>query len=198
MGLHIAFVANNNTNSLLKTYSGNGKNWGGSTPVGSESSKRPPAMSFASSGPQGFTLGFVANDASNQLLVSHSADGVTWKPNTPVQNQSSKAAPALAVFKNKLWIAFVANDASNQLLVSQSADGVTWKPSTKVQSQFSKAAPALAVFESKLWIAFVANDASNQLLVAHSAHGKNWSPSIEVKDQSSKAAPAFLGLAGAL
>ena len=141
MGLHIAFVANNNTNSLLTTYSGNGKNWGASTPVGSESSKRSPAMAFASSGPQGFTLGFVANDASNQLLVSHSADGVTWKPNTPVQNQSSKAAPALAVFENKLWIAFVANDASNQLLVSHSADGVTWKPNTPVQNQSSKAAP---------------------------------------------------------
>ena len=135
MGLHIAFVANNNTNSLLTTYSGNGKNWGGSTPVGSESSKQSPAMAFASSGPQGFTLGFVANDASNQLLVSHSADGVTWKPNTAVQNQSSKAAPALAVFENKLWIAFVANDASNQLLVSSSADGVTWKPNTPVQNQ---------------------------------------------------------------
>jgi hypothetical protein len=197
MGMHLAFVANNNTNSLLTTYSGNGKNWAGSTPVGSESSSRSPAMSFASSGPQGFTLGFLANDASNQLLVSHSADGVTWQPNTSVQNQSSKAAPALAVFKKKLWIAFVANDAGNQLLVSQSADGATWQPSTKVQRQSSKAAPALAVFDNKLWIAFVANDASNHLLVAHSAHGKNWSPSIQVKDQSSKVAPAFLGLAGA-
>ena len=32
MGLHIAFVANNNTNSLLTTYSGNGKNWGAAPP----------------------------------------------------------------------------------------------------------------------------------------------------------------------
>ena len=95
MGMHLAFVANNNTNSLLTSYSDNGKDWGASTKVGSESSKRPPAISFASSGPQGFTLGFVANNASNQLLVSHSADGVSWNPNTPVQNQSSKAAPAL-------------------------------------------------------------------------------------------------------
>jgi hypothetical protein len=29
------------------------------------------------------------------LLVSHSADGVHWQPNSRVQNQSSKAAPAL-------------------------------------------------------------------------------------------------------
>ena len=108
-----------------------------------------------------------------------------------MQNQSSKAAPALAVFENKLWIAFVANDASNQLLVSSSADGSDLEPSTQVQHQSSKAAPALAVFENRLWIAFVANDASNQLLVSHSAGGKNWSPSTKVQNQSSKAAPAL-------
>jgi len=60
-----------------------------------------------------------------------------------VQNQSSKAAPALAVFDGKLWIAFVANNASNQLLVSHSAGGKNWSPSTQVQNQSSKATPAL-------------------------------------------------------
>ncbi|HEY1320302.1 MAG TPA: hypothetical protein VGF32_08640 [Streptosporangiaceae bacterium] len=195
MGMYLAFIANNDTNRLLVSNSGDGKKWQPSTQVGNESSKRAPAISFISSGPRGFTLGFVANDASNQLLVSQSADGKTWSPNAQVQSQSSKAAPALAVFENKLWIAFVANDASNQLLVSHSADGTTWSPSTQVQHQSSKAAPALAVFDSKLWIAFVANDASNQLLVSHSAGGKTWSPSIQVQNQSSKANPALLALA---
>ena len=143
MSMYLAFVSNNDTNRLLVSNSGDGKNWQPSTQVGNESSKRSPAISFVSSGPQGFTLGFVANDASNQLLVSHSADGQSWSPNTQVQNQSSKAAPALAVFENKLWIAFVANDASNQLLVSNSADGQSWSPSTKVQNQSSKGTPAL-------------------------------------------------------
>ena len=195
MSMYLAFVANNDTNRLLVSNSGDGKNWQPSSQVGNESSKRAPAISFISSGPQGFTLGFVANDASNQLLVSHSADGKTWSPNTQVQNQSSKAAPALAVFENKLWIAFIANDASNQLLVSHSADGKTWSPSTQVQNQSSKAAPALAVFDNRLWIAFVANDASNKLLVSHSAGGKTWSPSTQVQNQSSKATPALLALA---
>src|SRR5215467_3271987 len=138
MSMYIAFVANNNSNRLLVSHSGNGKKWAPSTEVGSESSKRAPAAAFVSSGPQGFTLGFVANNSSNQLLVSHSADGVRWRPNSRVQNQSSKAAPALAVFDNKLWIAFVANNASNQLLVSHSADGLTWSPSTQVQNQDRK------------------------------------------------------------
>ena len=40
-------------------------------------------------------IAFVANDASNQLLVSHSAGGKTWSPSIQVQHQSSKANPAL-------------------------------------------------------------------------------------------------------
>jgi hypothetical protein len=40
-------------------------------------------------------IAFVANDASNHLLVSHSAGGKNWSPSTQVQNQSSKATPAL-------------------------------------------------------------------------------------------------------
>src|SRR5436190_750568 len=143
MGMYLAFAANNDTNRLLVSNSGDGKKWLPSTQVGNESSKRAPAISFVSSGPQGFTLGFVANDASNQLLVSHSADGKTWSPNTQVQNQSSKAAPSLAEFDSRLWIAFVAKDASNKLLVSHSAGGKTWSPSIQVQNQSSKATPAL-------------------------------------------------------
>ena len=82
-------------------------------------------------------------DTSNQLFISRSPECQSWGPNTQVQNQSSKAAPALAVFENKLWIAFVANDATNQLLVSHSAGGKNWSPSTQVQNQSSKATPAL-------------------------------------------------------
>jgi hypothetical protein len=93
--MYLAFVANNDTSRLLASHSSNGKNWQPSTQVGNESSKRSPAISFVSSGPQGFTLGFVANDASNQLLVSHSAGGQSWSPSSEVQNQSSKATPAL-------------------------------------------------------------------------------------------------------
>ena len=95
MSMYLAFVSNNDTNRLLVSNSADGKNWQPSTQVGNESSKRAPAISFISSGPQGFTLGFVANDAGNRLLVSQSADGKTWSPSTQVQNQSSKATPAL-------------------------------------------------------------------------------------------------------
>ena len=98
-------------------------------------------------------LAFVANDNSNNLLTSHSTIGQEWSDNSLVQNpdqsQSSKAAPALAVFQDKLWIAFVANSTTNQLLISNSRDGQHWSDNSQVknpnQSQLSKAAPALLV-----------------------------------------------------
>jgi hypothetical protein len=88
-------------------------------------------------------LTFVANNDTNQLLACYSKDGSTWSPSTPVQGQASKAAPALAVFQDKLWVAFVANNATSDLLVCSSANGQSWSPSTPVQGQASKAAPAI-------------------------------------------------------
>ncbi len=88
-------------------------------------------------------LTFVANNNTNQLLACYSKDGSNWSPSTPVQGQASKAAPALAVFQNKLWVAFVANNATSDLLVSSSANGQAWSRSTPVQGQASKAAPAI-------------------------------------------------------
>ena len=98
-------------------------------------------------------LAFIANDNSKSLLTCHSANGQDWSDRIHVQNpdqsQSSKTAPALAVFPDKLWIAFVANNDTNQLLVANSVNGQNWSDNIRVknpnQSQSSKAAPALSV-----------------------------------------------------
>ena len=148
-------------------------------------------------------LAFVANDNSNNLFTSHSTIGQEWSNHSLVQNpnqrQSSKAAPALAVFQDKLWIAFVANSNTNQLLISNSRDGQEWSDNSLVQnpnqSQSSKATPALAVFQDKLWIAFVANSNTNQLLISICRDRQEWSDNSLVQNpnqsQSSKATPAL-------
>ena len=92
----------------------------------------------------GSYLTFIANNDANSLLACYSGNGQTWNPSTQVQDQSSKMAPALAAWQDKLWLAFVANNSTNQLLVCNSADGQTWSPSTGVANQATKAAPALA------------------------------------------------------
>jgi hypothetical protein len=142
-------------------------------------------------------LAFVANDGTNRLLISSSANGQTWNPGTEV-NQFSKLAPALAVWQNKLWLAFVADNGTNDLLVCSSANGQAWSPSTVVTDQFAKQftkmAPALAVWDNKLWLAFVADNDSNDLVICSTADGKTWSPTALVANQASKMAPALAWL----
>jgi hypothetical protein len=153
MNMHLAFVANDNSNSLLTCHSTNGKSWSNNKKVGHESSKTAPTLSYFHSGPQPCALGFIADNSYNSVLTSYSGNGQDWSVNRPVKNpsqsQSSKAAPALAVFQNRLWIAFVANGPSNQLLVCNSGNGQDWSDNSQVknpsQSQSSKAAPALLV-----------------------------------------------------
>ena len=151
--MHLVFVANDNSNSLLACHSTNGQNWSNNKKVGHESSKTAPILSYFSSGPRPFVLGFIANNSYNSLLTSYSGDGQDWSVDSQVKNpnqsQSSKAAPALAVFQNKLWIAFVASNNTNQLLICNSGNGQDWSDNSQVknpsQSQSSKAAPALLV-----------------------------------------------------
>jgi hypothetical protein len=141
VGIFLAFVANNNTDRLLASYSGNGKNWESSKQVGGQLSKLAPAISFFPIQSRIYALAYVADNATNTLLTSYALEAGGWSSSTEVQ-QSSKAAPALAVFDNKLWIVFVANNNSNELLVCSSSDGQNWSSSTQVQ-QSSKAAPAI-------------------------------------------------------
>ena len=88
-------------------------------------------------------LTFIANNNTNQLLACYSKDGSNWSSSAAVKGQASKAAPALAVFQNKLWVAFIADNATGDLLVCNSANGQAWSPNAAVKGQASKAAPAL-------------------------------------------------------
>src|SRR5215468_1477930 len=107
MNMRIAFVAKDNSKSLLTSHSANGQLWSDRShvknPNQSQSSKAAPALAVFQNK---LWIAFVANDASNQLLICNSGNGQDWSDNSQVKNpnqsQSSKAAPALAVFQNKL------------------------------------------------------------------------------------------------
>jgi len=153
MNMRIAFVAEDNSKSLLTSHSTNGQLWSDRShvknPNQSQSSKTAPALAVFQ---EKLWIAFVANN-TDQLFVANSVDGRQWSDRSRVQNpdqsQSSKTAPALAIFQEKLWIAFVANNDTNQLLVANSVDGREWSDNIRVQnpdqSQSSKAAPALSV-----------------------------------------------------
>ena len=161
--------------------------------VAGQSSKTAPALCAFGNG-KSLVLAYVANNSTNDLLVTTSSDGgMTWAPSIQVtEAQASKTAPALCTFGNgSLALAYVANDGSNQLLVTISNDGgKKWTPPVKVTGQSSKKAPALSALDGSLVVAYVANNASDDLLFTTSRDGgKTWSPSATVGGQSEPDGP---------
>ena len=102
MNMHLAFVANDNSNNLLTSHSTIGQEWSDNSlvqnPDQRQSSKTGPALAVFQ---DKLWIAFVANSNTNQLLISNSGDGQHWSDNSQVKNpnqsQSSKAAPALLV-----------------------------------------------------------------------------------------------------
>jgi hypothetical protein len=198
----MAYVANNGSNDLFvaaASPNSNGSNivWNPGSAIPGQSSKTAPALANFNNK---FVLAYVANNSSNDLLVTTSTNiqgaKVTWGPGNLTSKtapQSSRTAPALCVFNSELYLAYVANNGTNDLLITKSSDGVTWSSSQQVPGQSSKFAPALAVLPTSpnlLVLAYVANNNSNDLLVT-AFNGASWTPSQTVGGQSSKAAPAL-------
>lgn len=109
----------------------------------------------------------------------------------PLQNESSKTAPALGAFGNRLLASFVANNSSDQLLICSSADGVTWTGNTLVHGELSKTAPSLATLGAKAYVAFIADNPSNTVLVCSSTDSTNWTGNVSVHGEQSKTAPSI-------
>ena len=83
--------------------------------------------------------------------------------------ESSKTAPAMAVFGGQLCVSFVADNPSNDVLVSCSPNGVIWQGNGRL-GESSKTAPAMAVFGEAMLVIFVADNASNDLLITKQIH----------------------------
>jgi hypothetical protein len=128
---------------------------------------------------------FVAN---TDILVCSTADGTNWSNAAAIQ-QSSKFAPSLAVFNDRLYVAFVANNPGNGVLVCSTADGTSWTDNTNIQ-QASKFAPSLAVFNNRLYVAFIANNSGNAVLVCSTPDGTNWTDNTNIQ-QTSQFAPSL-------
>jgi hypothetical protein len=103
--LVLAYVANNGSNDLLVTFSTNGVSWTKSTPVTGQQSPVTPAIAVIPNpidSPTPFTtfnliMVYVANNGSNDLLVTTSANGINWTTSTQITGQSSRVAPTLRI-----------------------------------------------------------------------------------------------------
>lgn len=131
------------------------------------------------------------NDWSN--LCPWSRGQIGW-PFLATMPTSSKTAPSLAAFKDKLYAAAITNDNDSALIISSSDDGIDWEPFRKVGIA-SKAAPTLFRCDDQLYLAIVANDYANTLLISSSRDGIHWS-AFDKMVEASKSAPAFAMLQG--
>jgi BNR repeat-like domain len=103
--LVLAYVANNGSDDLLVTTSTNSVNWTPSTPVTGQTSGLSPALSVIANPNVSYTqfttfnliMVYVADNGSDDLIVTTSADGIHWTTGTRVTGQSSRATPAIVV-----------------------------------------------------------------------------------------------------
>jgi hypothetical protein len=164
--LWVAFLGKS-SNDIYACPSSDGLNWSSlSTDPVNQKSSSPPSLCQ-----QPFNnklwMAF-RGDTSNDVYVC-SFDGKSWSDANTI-GQTTKAAPALAVFQGKLWVAFIAQNSSGDILLCSSSDGKNWSPNMAVPGQSSAMGPSLAVFNGQLWLAFIAQNGSNDILVYYSAN----------------------------
>jgi hypothetical protein len=149
--------------------------WDAPVKITGQKSRTAPALNvfMNEAGNTELVLAYVADNTTNDLLITTSAGGDLWTKPTLVKGpqdetpQQSPLAPAL----------------------------LNWTKSSPVQGQQSSVAPALGIAPSlhadpAVIMAFVANNGSHDLLVVTSSDGTHWSGSSPV-GKTSKAAPAM-------
>lgn len=194
--MYIAFKSNNANNQIIIGSSSKGI-WGNFYSLSQQSTSDAPALAVFN---DTLFLAWKANDNSNKIYYAMSTNGVNWtwpSQNNYLPGQSTSAAPALAGYNGKIYIAWKANDPSNRIFYGSSLNGTSWASSySSVPDQATSAAPALAAFKDRLFLAWKANDDSNRIYYAYSTNGTTWSwPAFDnhIPGQSTSTSPALAG-----
>lgn len=189
--LHIAFVANDASNSLLVYFSStpdDPKSWT-ATVVTHQTSANAPSLAVYPSGSTGkLYLAFVAENGSNDIFVCSLPSGGSWSK-AAVTGQSCHFSPSLAVGES-LYLVFAAANGSKDLLLSSLNSNGTWSEAVAL-NQSTSATPCAVAFGSGLATGFVANNSSGEVLLAYSLNpSSSWTGgNVDIKQQSA-AGPA--------
>ena len=188
--LHIAFVANNSSNTLLVYFSAtpdDPKSWSATVATNQTSANAPALAAYGPSGQPGeLYLAFVAENGSNDIFVCSIAPNGTWSKAT-VSGQSCHFSPSLAVLNETLYLVFAAANGSNDLLLSSLNANGSWSASVPM-NQSTSATPCAVAFGAGLSAGFVANGSSGEILLVSAANPLNpldWpSANVDLKQQS--------------
>lgn len=182
--LLVAYVARNSSHDLLlATTSNSGANWNNSQTVIEpngvlQSSPFTPAITVMGGE---LYIAYVANDGSNDLIVTKSSNLSSWTT-TRVTGQTSPGTPALTSFGTTLVMVYRADNGSLDLTATVSINGgATWSTGKAINGpQTSPMPPSLATFTNTVVLAYVSNDTSQRLIVSSSSDGINWQPGTNV------------------
>jgi hypothetical protein len=145
-----------------------------------QTSRHQPAVVFDGSN---YHMVFSANDDSNRILYVTSSDGLNWTdPGIPT-NETSGAAPALALYQipsltggppnpNNIVLVFVANDSSDRVLyvtldLNVDVNDRAWRDRGQVGGETGHAVFALNTGQgtrTSVTVYFTSNDPTNRLL----------------------------------
>jgi hypothetical protein len=130
---------------------------------------------------------------SHQFLVASSKNGEKWINEGPVNGvDSSTEVPAVAEFKDKLFIAFKANDNSNEILVASTKKAKDWPKATRIKTHDSTPhRPALIASPTSLTLAWTGDNIEHQIYVSSSTNGKDWNTAVANPTFVSNFAPAL-------
>ncbi|BCW72422.1 M12 family metallopeptidase [Arthrobacter sp. NicSoilB8] len=131
--------------------------------------------------------------------------GQDWSADVKINDQKSRAAPALAVFDGELHMVHLGSSGSDELWHASFPTGgrlgQDWSADVKIKDQKSWATPALAVFDGELHMVHLGSSGSE---LWHTTFppvgrlGQDWDPDIKIEDQKSQAAPALCQFGGML
>ena len=137
----------------------------------------------------------------NKIYIGKSIDGITYDTLSPAHDMNdtpltTSAAPALAVFGDKLFMAYKSNDSKNTVNVSYTLDGVNWSEpyqilSTPTTAATTTAAPALAVFNENLFVTYVVSGKASISFTSDGTAPSKWSTPYSLSSAATSVTPAL-------
>ncbi|MEE6136089.1 S8 family serine peptidase [Mycobacterium sp. 050128] len=113
---------------------------------------------------------------STDMYVASAADGLNFGQQTRIPTGQLGSGAAMAVFKNRLYLAApsVAAGHNRNLIVAASGDGAQWSTTEVTTIQLGSNAAMVPFINDKLYLAYQ-NNSNQNLMVASSSDGSTWS-----------------------
>lgn len=101
-----------------------------------------------------------------------------WQPKVTL-GETASAAPAVAFFSRRYYVAWTGTNAEHNLNVMSSADGVNWAGKVTL-GDTSPSSPALAVFAGSLYLGW--RGGTDQLNLISTTNGTTWGGKVTLAD----------------